>query len=165
MLSTRFAALALVGCGAAVATAMASDVDFSEFADRIDPIGCARVAVEAGDLALLAQLKAGGQREAQLVAVRAAPYAHAPEQLVVSLVDLACGRDPNLAPEAALSLIAIGERLTLRELSEREVLLADVGRAERRVTAGCGLDPEVDVLFALELAGQRLRALSEVPGP
>lgn len=138
------------------ASAWATPVDLAMFADRIDAIGSARTAQEVGDGALLAALGAPGQREKALVAVRAASYAHAPEELMAPLVELACGRDPSLAPEAALSLHAVSERLTARELSLREVLLSDLSKAEERVKSGCEHTPSADVTYALEVAKERL---------
>ncbi len=161
MHSRRIMLLTLSSCLTCSASALAAAVDLSAFADRIDAIGCARAAAEAGDAALLAKLGASDSREAALVAVRAAPYAHAPEDLVAALVDVACGRDPNLAPEAAFSLHAITQRLTQSELAAREVLLADLQKAEERVAKGCEHDPEADIVFALDVAKQRLQALRE----
>ena len=161
MLFRRFLAHALALPLLGAATALAAGVDLGAFADRIDPIGCARAAHEAGDLGVMSQLASDASREALLVAVRAAPYVHAPEELVVSLVELACGRDPSLAPEAALSLHAIAERLTPSELAAREVILADLAKAEERVGQGCEHAPAADVVFALEEAKLRLQALHE----
>jgi hypothetical protein len=163
MLPPRSVLLAFGACLACSASALAAAVDLSTFADRIDAIGCARAAEEAGDAVLLSKLGASGSREVTLVAVRAAPYAHAPEDLVAGLVELACGRDPNLAPEAAASLYAIGQDLTQRELAEREVLLADLEKAEQRLAKGCEHDPETDVAFALDVTKQRLQVLRETP--
>lgn len=163
MLSPRSVLVTLGACLTCSASALAAAVDLSAFADRIDAIGCARAAQEAGDAVLLSKLGASGSREVTLVAVRAAPYAHAPEDLVAGLVDVACGRDPNLAPEAAFSLHAIAQGLTQRELAAREVLLADLAKAEERVATGCEHEPEADVAFALDVTKQRLQALRETP--
>ncbi len=163
MLSRRFMLLTLGVCSTCSASALAGAVDLSTFADRIDALGCARAAEEAGDAMLLSKLSRAPSRETRLVAVRAAPYAHAPEDLLASLVDLACGRDPNLAPEAALSLYAIAQKLTQSELAAREVLLADLAKAEERVSKGCELEPEANVAFALDAAKQRLQQLRETP--
>jgi len=159
MLLRRIVGLLSGLCALSAASALAAGVDLSAFADRVDPIGCARAAHEAGDAAVLAQLRSGEAREARLVAVRAAPYAHAPEDLIAGLVELACGRDPNLAPEAALSLHAIAESLKPSELAAREVLLSDLAKAEERVAQGCEQTPAADVVFALESAKLRLQAL------
>lgn len=163
MLLRRFTGPALAVCAVCgAASALAAGVDLAAFADRIDPIGCARAAHEAGDLGVSAQLQPGVARESQLVAVRAAPYAQAPESMVASLVELSCGRDPNLAPEAALSLYAIVEGLTSSELAAREVLISDLAQAEERIVRGCDKAPSADVAFALDEAKGRLHALREV---
>jgi hypothetical protein len=97
--------------------------------DAIDEISAIRAADEAGDQALAKALGSDVDRESKLVAVRAAAHAGAPEALVPSLVELALSRDPNLAPEAAWALVELFERLTVRELAEREVLNADLQKA------------------------------------
>lgn len=89
-------------------------------ADVISEIGLARLADEAGDGTLAGWLKRSDRRELQLVALRAMPYAFEPERLVPHVAPLLCGRDPNLAPEAALALMHVAERLRPSELENRE---------------------------------------------
>ncbi len=162
MILRRFAGLLWGASTLCVGHALAAGVDLSAFADRLDPIGCARAAHEAGDATVLSLLRPGTARESQLLAVRAAPYAHAPEDLMASLVELSCGRDPSLAPEAALSLHAIAGGLSPSELAAREVLLSDLAKAEDRVEQGCEHTPAADVEFALEAAKARLHTLREL---
>jgi hypothetical protein len=128
-------------------------------ADAIDALGLARLADEAGDAALLKALEAPTIRERAVLAARAAPAAHAPEQLVPALVGLACGRDPVLAPEAALALAEIAHTMQPSELAAREVLLSDLRAAQSRVDACVkerqGLRPDI---------GHALAELSHVLG-
>jgi len=159
MLSRRSTLLTLALAPIFAVPALAGPVDLALFADRIDEIGCARSAHEVGDQGLLSALTTPTNREKTLVAVRAAPYAHAPEDLLVGLVELACGRDPSLAPEAALSLHTIADTLSARELSTREVLIADLRRAEERLKEGCEHTPQSDAAYALEYAMLRLVAV------
>jgi hypothetical protein len=94
--------------------------------DLVSEIGVARVADDAGDQALKTALAGHAGRHTTLIAVRAAAYAHAPEQLWPLLVKLACGRDPVLAPEAALALRRSLQRMGPSDLARREVLLSDL---------------------------------------
>jgi hypothetical protein len=98
-------------------------------ADAIDEISLARLAEERGDAALRARLRDTTQRTATLIAVRASPHARAPEALLVALAQLACGRDPVLAPEAARALFQSTARLSSSALSGREVLRSDLASA------------------------------------
>jgi hypothetical protein len=104
-------------------------------ADVVSTLGLERLADEAGDAQLSAWLKTPSRRDLTLVAVRAAPFAAAPERLVPALSPHLCGRDPVVAPEAALALAQIAERLTPSGLAAREALLADV--KEARAALSC----------------------------
>jgi hypothetical protein len=165
MLRYRTSLLALcVGFGAA-GPASAGNVDPFRDADPIHEIGLARLAAEAGDSALAAALgpnDAGDvPRERAVLAIRAAPFAAAPEQLIPALLELACGRDPNLAPEAASALQQIGEGLRPSELAAREVLNADLRRARDAVTThrakAKALRP--DIALAIDAVAADLSAL------
>jgi hypothetical protein len=134
-------------------------LDLEGFSDQLDVIGCARAADEAGDAAIADALRKPKSRVSQLVAVRAAPFVHAPELLAPTLIDLACGRDPVIAVEAALSLEAMFERLTPTELASREVLKADLSAAKERAEGGCALEPRADIHLVLQVFEQRLAAL------
>jgi hypothetical protein len=104
-------------------------------ADVVSTLGLARLADEVGDAQLLAWLKTPSRRDLTLVAVRATPFAAAPERLVPALAPHLCGRDPVLAPESALALAQIAERLTPSNLAAREALIADL--KEARAALGC----------------------------
>lgn len=130
-----------------------ADVSLRTFlrGDLIDPLAHARIAEEAGDTMLRAQLGAADDRELTLIAVRASAYAAAPERLIPALAALACGRDPTLAPEAALTLRLIGARLRRSELAAREVLSDDL-RAGQRALACAERTPAPRADLAAELA-------------
>jgi hypothetical protein len=144
--------LALLGSGlvASVAgLALAVPVSFATFADQIDAIGLARAADALGD-AELERALGQSDREAALVAARSALFSEAPERLVPKLVTLACGRDPALAPEAAITLYALAERTTAESFATREVLLSDVKQAIQSLETGCSQDPRPDIAIAIE---------------
>jgi hypothetical protein len=107
-------------------------------ADIVSTQGLARLADEAGDARLLAWLKTPDRRDLTLVAVRAAPFAAAPERLVPALAVYLCGRDPVLAPESGQALVQIAERLTPSGLALREALLADVSEARSALACAKG---------------------------
>lgn len=113
----------------------ADSADPLAHADVVSTLGLARLADEAGDAQLATWLKTPGRRDLTLVAVRATPFAAAPERLIPALAPHLCGRDPVLAPESALALAQIAERLTPSGLAAREALLADVKQA--RAALGC----------------------------
>jgi hypothetical protein len=131
--------------------------------DLVSELGVARVADDAGDQALRDALAGSSGRHNTLIAVRAAAYAHAPEQLWPLLVTLACGRDPVLAPEAALSLRSSVLRTGENDLARREVLLSDLRAVRSKL--GCAEDtPRLrqDIALALrELSAHVDRLLTE----
>jgi hypothetical protein len=132
-------ALALIGALIGSAASAEFDDPIGQ-ADLISTIGVARVADEAGDQRLLSWLKAPARRDLALVAVRAAPFAHAPELLVPELARLLCGRDPVLAPESAYALAQIVERITPSAVELREAALADFATA--RASLACAREQE-----------------------
>jgi hypothetical protein len=136
-------------------------------ADLVDPIGVARLADEAGDFALREALTQAAQRERALSAVRAAVYAHAPEELIAPLLPLAIGRDPVLAPEAAMALLQIGQRLTPTELSTREALLSTLKEASQATRAALdeARSPRADIRLALSVLQAQLTDLERQLGP
>jgi hypothetical protein len=83
----------------------------------IDPLERARVVAAIGDAAVLEWLAGeGGAGVAQrLAAVRASPWLADPSAALGPLVGLLGGRDPDLAPSAALALERLGQRLALEE--------------------------------------------------
>ncbi len=169
MLRYRTSLVVLGGSLALAGAVYAGVPDPFRDADAIHDIGLSRLADEAGDAALLSALSGEGgpekqarpSRERTLLAIRAAPYAAAPELLVPSLVTLATGRDPDLAPEAAHALVAIAQRLRPSELSSREVLRADLARVLQAVvdTRGQARAVRGDVALALGALEASLRAL------
>jgi hypothetical protein len=130
-------------------------------ADVVSTLGLERLADEAGDAQLLAWLKTPNRRDLALVAVRSAPFAAAPERLVPALAPHLCGRDPVIAPETALALAQIAERLTPSELAAREALLADVkeARAALACAKGEGAPIRSDLLATVQVVDAALSQL------
>lgn len=163
MLRTRTLVGALCAAGTAIRLgfAQAETPDPFREAEVVDAIGLARLADEAGDAALLRALRDPSSREHALIAARAAPNAHAPELLVPALVPLACGRDPVLAPEAAMAISAISARLLPSEVAAREVLLSDLRTMSVAVSSALKelKSPRPDILFALTEAASAFAGL------
>jgi hypothetical protein len=152
------ASLALTCVGA-----RADPADPLAHADVVSAIGVAHVADEVGDRTLAAWLAEPPRRNLALVAARAAPYAFAPERLVPALAQLLCGRDPVLAPEAAVAFVQIAERLRLSELAAREALRADLRAARDSLRCAAESRPPVraDLRAASLLLEARLSELAE----
>jgi hypothetical protein len=167
MSSRRLTAL-FAGALATLAFAVHADAPRAELRadDPLSELGVARIADENGD-ALLVRASAGELgRAAALIAIRAAPYAAAPEALWAGLFAHACGRDPALAPEAAAALTRLEVRLDGAELGQREVLIADLQKA--RAALGCPADaapPRADLAAALGRFRARLDALLAALNP
>ena len=165
MLRYRTSLLGLCASFVAAEPASAGNVDPFRDADPIHDIGLARLADEAGDAALAAAFGPEDQgelpRERAVLAIRAAPFAAAPEQLIPGLLRVACGRDPDLAPEAACALTQIGEHLRPSELAAREVLNADLQRALEAVIAARGEAKALraDIALGIDSLAANLRAL------
>lgn len=154
------AGLALT-CGAV----RADRADPLAHADVVSAIGLARVADEVGDGTLATWLGEPPSRVHALVAARAAPFASAPERLVPGLARLLCGRDPVLAPEAAVASVQIAERLRLSELAAREALRAELRAAADalRCAAESRAPVRADLKAAASLLEVRLSELAEPP--
>jgi len=118
-----------VGAGLLASGVQALAADPLAQADVVSAIGLARVADEVGDSTLASWLKSPARRDLALTAVRASPFAWAPERLVVQLAPVLCGRDPILAPEASIALVQIAERLQPSLLAAREAASYDVKMA------------------------------------
>lgn len=132
--------------------ALASALDPLDGGDAISELGVARMAEEAGDATLRALLTAATDRQRTLLAVRASPHAYAPEQLVPPLARIACGRDPELAPEAAAALARMVERMRPDELTRREVLVSELAQARDALRCGAqtrGLRGDIPPRLAL----------------
>lgn len=134
----------------------ADTTDLLGQADVISTIGIARVADEVGDRSLSDWLEKPVRRDLALVAARAAPFAFAPERLVPALARLVCGRDPVLAPEAAVAFVQIAERLRPSELAAREALRSDVRAA--RASLACAAESRPPVRADLRAASLLLEA-------
>ena len=85
-----------------------------------DPLELARAADRLGDAAVLARLVEGRPTPIRLAAIRATPWLDAPEQALAPLAAIAIGRDPDLAPAAAVSILRIARALDAQALDGRE---------------------------------------------
>jgi hypothetical protein len=141
-------ALVAVSIGASSAWALVRD-PFAQ-AEVVSTVGLARLAEDAGDALLLAHLVKIEQRQLTLSAARASPFARSPELLIPALATHACGRDPDLAAQAAHALRAIAERLEPSALARREVLLEDLRRARQALTCvDVAPPPRADIVAEL----------------
>lgn len=100
-----------------------------------DPLELARVASRLGDEAVLGSLDARRPVAERLAAVRAAAWLRAPERALPALVDLLAGRDSELAPAAALSVVRVANALDADALARREVLVAELAPVRARLAA------------------------------
>jgi hypothetical protein len=127
-----------------------------------DPLELGRVVRSVPDAALLARLSNDRATEIRLAAVRATPWLRAPEAALAPLAELARGRDPDLAPAAALAAVTIARALEAQTLAAREV------RAQDLAPALAGLDALAedesardDVARAAAMSAERARAALE----
>lgn len=137
--------------GALLVVAVATPVRAGEafaHAEPWDELALARAAAAAGDGVLAAALQQSSRYDA-LLAIRASVYASAPELLVPRLAALACGRDPDLAPEAAAALRGLVPRVTPSELASREALEADLVRAREALRCEDAPPAEIDAALGL----------------
>ena len=129
-----------------------------------DPMALARAAARIGDAAVLERLGGSHPRSVRVAAMRAAPFMDGPEGALATLAEVAGGRDPRLAPDAAHALLDATATLTSDGLARRECDLASL--AETATTLGHIADDATardDVRAACALAAGRLRALGPVP--
>jgi hypothetical protein len=126
-----------------------------------DPLELARVVDRMGDAAVLARLNPETPIAVRALAVVAAPRLHAPEDALAPLAELALGRDPDLAPRAALSLLEITRALDERGLDARERDRAELA-AGRIAIARVAADEtaRADVRRAAQLADAALAELA-----
>jgi hypothetical protein len=160
----RWANVALGGAlGLTCVGVRADPPDPLAHADLVSAIGLAHVAEEVGDGTLASWLEDPIRRNLALVAARAAPFAFAPERLVPGLARLVCGRDPVLAPEAAVAFVQIAERLRASELAVREALREDVRVAKESLRCSAEAQPPVraDLKAASLLLEARLAELAD----
>lgn len=125
-----------------------------------DPLELARVVDRIGDPAIVARLAEDRPIAVRAVAVLAAPEMHAPEDALVPLVEIARGRDPDLAPSAALSVLTIARALDASALDARESDRAALGPARAGLDALAHDETaRADIRRAAELAGAALADL------
>jgi hypothetical protein len=128
-------ACALAGSGLASSRAQAPSA-FEAPLDALDPLELARLVDRVGDGAVVAKIgDATSAPAVRLRAVRAARFLDAPEAALLPLAELARGRDPILAPAAALAAYRIASALTLPGLEAREAALAELQPARRALDA------------------------------
>lgn len=125
-----------------------------------DPLDVARVVARLGDDAVLDALARDAPAQ-RLAAARAAAFLGAPEAALPGLVALAAGRDPDLAPAAAMALLDITRALTPDALARREsdaAALVAPREAARRLAADATARP--DIRRAAALSAGALAALA-----
>lgn len=99
-----------------------------------DELTRATIAREVGPEALLAALQQAEDVALRLAAVRCSPYLGDPDRALTHLVQIARGRDPELAPAAALRLFVIAQSLMQRG-ARQEIALDSVGETRRELLA------------------------------
>ncbi len=125
-----------------------------------DPLELGRRAAALGDDAVLARLADGTPRTVRLAAVRAARFLRQPERALAPLGHVARGRDPDLAPAAALAILRIVGELDLPTLERRELRAEDFAAARRELAALADDGrSRADVRAAARRAASRLAAL------
>lgn len=130
-----------------------------------DPLELARVVDRVGDAGVVSRLADGTPIAVRAVAVLAAPQMRAPEDSLVALVGLARGRDPDLAPRAALSALTIARRLDPQELDARECDRTSLAPARAGLEALARDETaRADLRRAAELAAAALAELGVPPG-
>lgn len=87
-----------------------------------DPLELARLVSRMGDESVLPRLSDESPVDVKLIAIRAAPHLEGPERALEALASIAQGRDPDLAPAAAHSLLVIIHALDPQALDAREVM-------------------------------------------
>ena len=128
-----------------------------------DPLDLDRVVARVGDPAVLALLERSRPRDVRLAAIRACPHLGAPERALDGLTDIAKGRDPLLAPAAALSLARIATALSLDALGRREASPAELAPVATKLDALIADGTaRSDILRAAALAREALRGLGIV---
>jgi len=85
-----------------------------------DPLELSRRVMQHGDDAVVARLSEDQPVVVQLAAVRASRFMRAPEAALPRLAQIARGRDPDLAPAAALACHRIARDLDTPALARRE---------------------------------------------
>jgi hypothetical protein len=125
-----------------------------------DPMTIARTVDRIGDAEVLARLAQSQPRAVQVAAMRAVPFMDGPEAALPSLTEVAAGRDPHLAPEAARALLDATEGLTAEGLARREADLGELTETASRLERIADDETaRADLRAACALAAGRLRAL------
>jgi hypothetical protein len=125
-----------------------------------DPLELARAVARLGDDALLGRLSEESEAAARLSAIRATPWMRAPELALTPLAEIARGRDPDLAPAAAMAALRIAQRLESDDLVAREASSETITEALEALRAigndeGC----RRDIRRAGLIAADRLSSL------
>jgi hypothetical protein len=125
-----------------------------------DPLELARVVDRLGDRAVLERLDDETAFTARLSAIRAARFMRAPERALEPLAEIAKGRDPVLAPAAAIAVHRIARSLRADEIVARESDPEIVDRTLVHLDA-LASDPlaRADLVRLAELSRDALRAL------
>ena len=92
----------------------------------LDELDLARWVSQVGDRSALGFMSAGHTSAERFVAVQAAVRLRDPERALPVLAGLVGGRDPDLAPSAAMAAVNIAQLLTADDLARREVLFEDL---------------------------------------
>lgn len=98
------------------------------------PLDSAQRRASAAPSANITDLESGAL-VTRLSAIRAAPFCAEPEATLPALVRLAAGRDPALAPAAAVAVHRIAEALTRPELEAHEADFGELDRARTTLVA------------------------------
>jgi hypothetical protein len=138
-------------------------------ASAVGALELGRVVERLGDGHVLERLDEETDTEERWAAVGATPWLRAPEQALDGLALLASGRDPDLAPAAAEAALSIASALDPAELTRREVALAQLASAQKRLAAlAADATARSDVRHAAGFASDALAQLSvghEAPLP
>jgi hypothetical protein len=125
-----------------------------------DPLELARLVDRLGDQAVVTRLAEGTPIATRAMAVLAAPEMDAPEMALSALAELARGRDPDLAPRAALAALTIARALDPQAMDARECDRASLAPARAGLEAlAHDESARADMRRAAELAAAALADL------
>jgi len=152
------ASLAIVGLSASTA---AQEADPLAEVAGADPLDLSRAVARLGDDAVMDRLREGTSAASRLAAIRATPALAEPERALAELAEIARGRDPDLAPAAALSALTIAGDLDADELVQREAD-RDLVTRSREAFEALGHDESVrrDIRRVGFMVAERLRSLT-----
>ncbi|MBW2460341.1 MAG: hypothetical protein JRH11_01760 [Deltaproteobacteria bacterium] len=130
-----------------------------------DPLELARAVARHGDGAIIEAL-GGAAADRAFLAIQSTPHLAEPEGALPVLAAIAVGRDPDLAPAAALAALRVAEGLTASSLVIREVSAEDLrGATELFEAAADDETARRDIRQAAHLVVARLRDLSAPTNP